>query len=70
MDYINVNPNKPWSWYGISRNPNITMDYINVNPYKPWNWSDLSSLTFDTVGIDKYKKYLAAYRIPTMVAPD
>ena len=25
---IKKNPNKPWDWFWISRNPNITMEFI------------------------------------------
>ena len=25
------NPNKPWNWRGISKNPNITMKFIEKN---------------------------------------
>ena len=31
-------PDKPWDWYYISWNPNITMDFIEKYPDKPWNW--------------------------------
>ena len=43
---------KPWDWYGISRNPNITWDIIKENPEKPWNWCYLSrhpNITFDII---------------------
>ena len=28
---LGKHPNKPWSWNGISENPNITMDIIENN---------------------------------------
>ena len=31
MDIIKDNPDKPWNWYGVSRNPNITWDIIENN---------------------------------------
>ena len=31
-------PEKPWEWYSISRNPNITMEIIEKHPEKPWDW--------------------------------
>ena len=33
---------KPWNWYGISMNPNITMDIIEQHPDKPWDWESIS----------------------------
>jgi hypothetical protein len=39
---INDNPDKPWDWSGVSRNPNITMQMINGNPNKPWEWNYIS----------------------------
>ena len=38
MDIIEKYPNKPWNWYYISWNPNITMEIIEKYPDKPWNW--------------------------------
>jgi len=26
----------PWSWYGLSNNPNITFDIMEANSDKPW----------------------------------
>ena len=31
-------PEKPWNWFWISHNPNITWEHILINPEKPWNW--------------------------------
>ncbi len=39
---IHKYPTKPWNWYAISQNPNITMDIIEANPGKPWNWYGIS----------------------------
>ena len=42
-------------WYGISRNPNITMRIIEKYPNKPWKWYDIScnpNITMDI--IEKY----------------
>ena len=36
--FIKDNPDKPWYWKGVTRNPNITWDIIKDNPDKPWNW--------------------------------
>jgi hypothetical protein len=32
------NPDKPWYWYCIGCNPNITTEDLLSNPDKPWNW--------------------------------
>ena len=45
-------PDKPWDWFEISRNPNITLDFIEANPDKPWDWSGISlnpNITFDFI---------------------
>ena len=36
------NPDKPWNWYWLSANPNITMEIVAANPDAPWDWSWLS----------------------------
>jgi hypothetical protein len=35
-------PNKPWDWFWISYNPNITMKFIENHPDKPWDWEFIS----------------------------
>ena len=35
-------PNKPWDWYWVSRNPNISMKFIKDNPDKQWVWEYIS----------------------------
>ena len=40
--FIIDNPELPWNWNMISRNPNLTMNFINDNPDKPWNWNMIS----------------------------
>jgi len=38
MDYVEQHPNKPWDWYEISRNPDLTtMGYLENHPDKPWD---------------------------------
>ena len=39
MKDILENPDKPWQWNGVSRNPSVTMKDIKENPDKPWDWS-------------------------------
>ena len=41
-----------WCWYGLTRNPIITLDIINTNPNKPWDWCGFSmnpNITWDIV---------------------
>ena len=42
MEIIEKYPNKPWDWFYISKNPNITMEIIEKYPDKPWNWRVIS----------------------------
>ena len=35
-------PTKPWDWYWISMNPNLTMEMIEKNATKPWDWDYIS----------------------------
>ena len=46
---------KPWDWYWISKNPNITMEFIEKYPNKPWNWRAISMNPAITMEI--IKKY-------------
>ena len=41
-EIIQANPDKPWNWWAISMNPNITLDIIQANPDNPWDWSCIS----------------------------
>ena len=57
MEFIEKHPEKPWEWYWISKNPNITMDIIitmeiiEKHPEKPWNWRGISMNQNITMGI-------------------
>ena len=42
FDFVKNNPDKPWNWYALSGNPNITWDIVRDNPDKPWEWDALS----------------------------
>ena len=45
-------PDKDWSWFRLSKNPNVTMDFVNSHPDKPWSWYGLSwnpNVTMDYV---------------------
>jgi hypothetical protein len=35
-------PNRDWSWYGVSMNPNITWEIIRDNPNRNWDWLGIS----------------------------
>jgi len=41
FQFILENPDKPWDWDSMSRNPNITWNIIRENPDKPWNWNSI-----------------------------
>ncbi len=41
-DIIQDNLEKPWDWYEISKNWNITWDIILDNLEKPWDWCGIS----------------------------
>ena len=40
--FILDNPDKPWDWFVLSRNPSISWKFVQDNPDKPWNWAGLS----------------------------
>ena len=42
MQIVLDHPEKPWDWYDLSRNPNITMQNVIDHPEKPWSWRLLS----------------------------
>jgi hypothetical protein len=42
-EFIDKHPDKPWDWYFISSNPNITMKDIEKSPDKPWSWDYISN---------------------------
>ena len=49
---IKNNPDKPWKWSSMSKNPNITWEIIRDNPDKPWDWyyiSMNSNITMDII---------------------
>ena len=43
MDIIKTNPDKPWYWYEVSKNPNVTFEIINEHLKRCWNWISISS---------------------------
>ena len=42
FDYIKLHPDRPWDYYHISANPNITWEHVEANPHITWNYSYLS----------------------------
>lgn len=46
------NLDKPWNWFWISCNPNITWEFIEANSDKPWVWDEISrnpNITWDII---------------------
>ena len=35
MEIIEQHPDKPWDWYAISDNPNLTMEIVERYPDRP-----------------------------------
>ncbi len=69
---IKLSPDKPWDWFWISRNPNITWDIIKSNPEKPWNWVYVSrnpNITMDIVkdNPDKPWNWAGISRNPNLI---
>ena len=55
LKLIEKYPDKPWDWYIISKNTNLTMEIIEKYPNKPWDWRCISqnpNITMDF--IEKY----------------
>ena len=60
MEMINANPHKPWDWYWISQNPNLTLKTINANPDKPWDWywiSQSPNITMEMINANPDKPW-------------
>src|SRR5438477_12877 len=52
LSLLKLYPNKPWNWFGLSGNPNITMKHVKANPDKSWDWGELSqnpNITMDHI---------------------
>ena len=39
---MEANPDKPWNYAWLSKNPNITWDIVEANPDKSWCFDALS----------------------------
>jgi len=49
---VTANPNKPWSYRQLSRNPNLTIEFVVANPGRSWDWHRISyhnNITLDDV---------------------
>ena len=55
LEFIKENLDKPWYWYWLSRNPNITFEFIEKNLDKNWDWVELSKNPIITIDIVKNK---------------
>ena len=42
LKFIKESPDKPWDWWCISRNPNITWQIVRDNPMQNWDWRGIS----------------------------
>lgn len=52
VKFLESFPNENWSWFHISKNPNITWDYVQKNLDKPWSKKGLSlnpSITWEII---------------------
>ena len=65
--FIKSNPDKPWNWYEVSRNPNITMEFIEANPDKPWDWREISRNDFKKERELIRKKLIKEYEAATKI---
>ena len=57
FQFIKDNPDKPWSFYCLSQNSNITWDIVKDNPDVPWSFYSLS-VNQMPVAKEKYIKKL------------
>ena len=51
------NPNIPWNWHGLSKNPNLTLDILEKYGKCSWNWDFVSSCQFEL----EYERYSIIY---------
>jgi hypothetical protein len=50
-------PTKPWIWYFISQNPNLTINFIEKYLEKDWNWNAISSNPFNGMYDEIQERY-------------
>ena len=56
---MQANPDKPWDWFSIAFNPNITWEIIQQNPDIDWHWAALCK---NKMGLGK-KRWLNQSRL-------
>ena len=71
FNFVLKNPDKPWEYCQLSRNPNVTWETVQSHPEKPrgFDWlSDNPNITWETVLAHLEKPwnydYLSANHIP------
>jgi hypothetical protein len=47
LEIIQANPDLPWDWNDVSRNPNITCGIVDANADLPWDWISLGKNPMD-----------------------
>ena len=67
FQFILNNPNKPWNYYPLSKNPNITWEIVINNLQIKWSYKDLSenpmTKQFNDYMEKKEEIYNTAYKI-------
>ncbi len=61
MEMIEKYPDKPWDWFYLSYNPNITMEFIEKHQDKPWSYRSISYNKFTKEKELFYQKYYRIY---------
>lgn len=50
-DIIEANMDRPWNWYWVTRNPNLTWEFVEKYKDKPWDWKYMIRLPIITYEI-------------------
>ncbi len=59
-EIVETNPNIPWSYRGLSANPNITFEFMQSRPDLPWVWSAASrnpNITWNIISANRNIKW-------------
>jgi hypothetical protein len=57
---LELYPDKPWNYYHLSYNPNITWEIVQKFPDKPWDYDYLSenpNITWEIIQANPYKPW-------------